>query len=71
MVTGRFESGGNGLVNYRLYQLDGAGRITTAEWVEAADDEEACRKARAEYSSGRFELWQQKRLVDCSDADAA
>ena len=53
------------LLHYRLYLLDGAGRISTAEWLEAADDEEACRKARAQCPSGNFELWQRHRLVDC------
>ena len=52
------------LLNYRLYQLDGAGSITAAEWLEAADDDEACRKARAQYPSGRYELWERYRLVE-------
>ena len=57
------------MLNYRLYQLDGAGRINAAEWLEAVDDDEACRKARAQYSRGKYELWQQQRLVDCIDDD--
>jgi len=51
------------LQNYRLYRLDGAGRISEAEWVEAADDSEARSKAQAQCRSGRFELWQRERLV--------
>lgn len=49
--------------NYRLYRLDGAGRISNAEWVEATDDEEARSKALGECPSGRFELWERKRRV--------
>jgi hypothetical protein len=51
------------LPNYRLYRLDGAGRISTADWVDAADDAEARSKAAAQCPSGGFELWQRKRLV--------
>ena len=49
---------------YRLYRLDGAGRINGAEWIDAADDDEARQRARDECSSGRYELWQRSRLVD-------
>ena len=56
-------TGESGLPNYRLYRLDGAGRISNAEWVEAADDSEARSKAVAQYPSGGFELWERKRLV--------
>ncbi|MGE5564109.1 MAG: hypothetical protein ACM3ZV_12520 [Bacillota bacterium] len=47
---------------YRLYRLDGAGRISTAEWIDAADDE-AARRLAFDQSSGRYELWQRNRLV--------
>lgn len=50
------------LPTYRLYRLDGAGRISAAEWIEAADDEDACAKARQ--FCGRFELWERNRLVE-------
>ena len=56
--------------NYRLYRLDGAGRISNAEWVEAADDSEARSKAVAQCRSGAFELWQRKRLVHRTDGPA-
>jgi hypothetical protein len=52
------------LPNYRFYRLDGAGRISSAEWIDAADDEDARQKARAEASSGRYELWDGRRLVE-------
>ena len=56
-------SGGAALPNYRLYRLDGAGRISAAEWIEAADDDAARASARRE-CAGRFELWQRNRLVE-------
>ena len=46
-----------------MYRLDGAGRISTADWIEAADDDEARSKAGALCASSRFELWNGKRLV--------
>jgi hypothetical protein len=58
-----FECGGFALPTYRLYRLDGAGRISNAEWIEAADDEEARSKAQGQ-SFGRYELWERHRLVE-------
>ena len=51
---------------YRLYRLDGAGRISGAEWIDAADDDDARSRARAEVSSGSYELWERYRLVERS-----
>ncbi|NUQ18629.1 MAG: hypothetical protein HOP95_09290 [Sphingomonas sp.] len=51
---------------YRLYRLDGAGRISGAEWVEAADDDDARSKARSQSSSAGYELWERYRLVERS-----
>ncbi len=50
--------------NYRLYRMDGAGGISSAEWLEAADDESASRRA-AELcvDGGVVELWVRDRLV--------
>ena len=50
--------------NYRLYRLDGAGKITNAEWIEAAGDDDARTTARARSDSGSFELWDKNRLVE-------
>lgn len=55
------------MLTYRLYRLDGAGRIDSAEWLEAASDDEACRMASDRYPTGRYELWEGRRLVDCTD----
>lgn len=50
--------------NYRLYRLDGAGKILNAEWIEADGDEAALRDARTRAQSDSFELWEQNRLVE-------
>ena len=50
------------MTTYRLYRLDGAGRIVAAEWIEAADDVQA-RIEAGKQSSGRYELWDRNRLV--------
>lgn len=48
---------------YRLYRLDGASKIDSAEWIEAEADEPAVGEARARFPDGGFELWQGQRLV--------
>ena len=49
--------------NYRLYRLDGAGKITSADWIDAEADEQALEQARDHAGGGRFELWERERLV--------
>ena len=52
------------MAGYRLYSLDGTGRITgAAQVIEAPSDEEALALVRAQAESGRFELWHGRRLV--------
>jgi hypothetical protein len=51
------------LPTYRLYRIDGAGKITSAEWIEAPDDSRALDMVRERSAGGRFELWQRERLV--------
>jgi hypothetical protein len=53
------------LPSYRLYRLDGAGHISAADWIEAANDEEARSTATAQVR-GKYELWNGKRLVERS-----
>lgn len=48
---------------YRLYRLDGSGKIDTADWIEAADDDAAVTEARARFPTGGFELWHRQRLI--------
>ena len=56
--------------NYRLYCLDGSGRITgVPELIEAPSDEAAMAEARA-LDLGICELWQGRRLVGKLGADA-
>jgi hypothetical protein len=52
------------LPNYRLYRLDGAGKITNAEWIEASADGDALEEAKSRCNSGSFELWEKNRLVE-------
>jgi hypothetical protein len=51
------------LPSYRLYRLDGAGNIVSADWIAADADDEAERYARESSPDGRFELWERGRLV--------
>jgi hypothetical protein len=51
------------LVSYRLYRLDGAGKISSAEWIEATDDEDAARQARLRAKDGTSEVWERNRLI--------
>jgi hypothetical protein len=51
------------LPSYRLYRLDGAGKITTAEWIEAPHDDDALRQARELDRAGIYEIWDRNRLV--------
>ena len=56
---------------YRLYCLDGTGRITLAEWIDASDDEDAVRQAH-ELKRGalKCEVWLGSRLVATLDGQA-
>jgi len=49
---------------YRLYRLDGAGKITSGEWIAADADDEALHEARRLMDGASFELWERRRLVD-------
>ena len=54
---------GAGMIEYRLYRRDGAGRILTApEVIIAQDDQEAIRRVR-ELLAMPCEVWQESRLV--------
>jgi|tagenome__1003787_1003787.scaffolds.fasta_scaffold16818229_1 hypothetical protein len=52
---------------YRIYRLDGDGRIRGAEWLDALNDRWALEGARAIAEAGTcpggFELWQRDRKV--------
>ena len=51
------------LANYRLYCLDGANKVASAEWIEADDDEAAIEVARGMHEGQHCELWQGRRMV--------
>ena len=51
------------LPTYRMYRLEGDGRIAGADWLEAADDRAAILQARDKTADARFELWEGPRLV--------
>jgi hypothetical protein len=51
------------MTDYRLYCLDGVGKIGTGEWIEATGDAEAIMLVRAKKLSVCCELWLANRLV--------
>jgi hypothetical protein len=51
------------LGTYRVYRLDGAGKISSAEWIEALDDEDARLKAKDQLDGASYELWDRNRLI--------
>lgn len=54
---------------YRLYCMDGAGRIRDAEWFEAADDASALAVAAEMHPDAlRCEVWCGTRLVGALDS---
>jgi hypothetical protein len=60
------------MADYRLYCIDGAGRVDLAKWFAADSDEEAIGKARMMRNDGSgCELWHKSRLVAKLNADGA
>ena len=55
--------GAANMPDYRLYCLDGVGKITSGEWIEATGDAEAIMIVRTKKLSLRCELWHENRLV--------
>ncbi|QNM83449.1 hypothetical protein H8M03_03695 [Sphingomonas sabuli] len=49
--------------DYRLYRLDGAGNILSAEWLREPDDDSAVRPVTDLRLHGPAELWRGQRLV--------
>jgi hypothetical protein len=50
--------------DYRLYCLDGDGHIGLADWIDAADDGQAIKKAHEiRPDAYRCEIWHKTRLV--------
>jgi len=55
------------LVTYRVYCLDGTGKIATAEWLEAVDDADALIILRERRYPLQCELWERERFVGSVD----
>lgn len=56
------------MAGYRLYRLDGASKVASAEWIDVDDDPAAIAVARERNDGYECELWQGRRLVarlDC------
>ena len=53
------------MAEYRVYVLQGDGRLGLADWIEAPDDEAAIAEARKliPHKGDRCEVWRDKQLV--------
>ena len=51
------------MATYRLYCLDGVGKVASAEWVEADGDDAAMALAEKRRGGRACELWQGNRLI--------
>ncbi len=52
------------MADYRVYCMDGSGKITLAHWVQASDDDEAiCKTQALKGDALRCEIWLKSRLV--------
>lgn len=51
------------MATYRLYCLDGVGKVASAEWLEADSDDGALSAADAIRNGRACELWEGARLV--------
>ena len=56
---------------YRLYCLDGADKVVSAEWIQADDDGAAIESAQDMHGGRKCELWQGERLVAVVDGRSA
>lgn len=59
----RIQAEGELLPNYRIYFLNGQGRIVRALDIDCADDDEARLKARELAVAEPVELWERTRLL--------
>ena len=60
---GGAETGFEKVTGYRLYCLDGANKVASAEWIDADDDDSAVEAAKVQMDGQDCEVWQGKRLV--------
>jgi hypothetical protein len=59
----RVAAGGLHMPAYRVYCLDGAGKVWAAEWIQAESDSAALGAAREFAGSAHCEVWLGQRLV--------
>jgi hypothetical protein len=65
----RAGTAGDPVTAYRLYRLDGSGKIDSAEWIEADADDTAIDDAHMRFPDGSFELWHGQRFVGSGRTD--
>ena len=58
------------MATYRLYCLDGVGKVASAEWIDAESDDDAIAAAERMRGGRMCELWQNSRLVARLDEGA-
>jgi len=63
VVRGTSSSWVSTVAGYRLYCLDGASKVASAEWIDADDDEAAIEVAKDMMNGYECEVWQGRRLV--------
>jgi hypothetical protein len=51
------------VANYRIYCLDGANKVASAEWIHADDDAAALEVVTERHAGYKCEIWDGKRLV--------
>lgn len=51
------------VTGYRLYSLDGANKVASAEWIEADDDNAAIEVAKTMMEGHDCELWSRSRMI--------
>jgi hypothetical protein len=51
------------VANYRIYCLDAANKVASAEWIEAEDDDHAISIVSERHDGYKCEVWDGKRLV--------
>jgi hypothetical protein len=62
-ASGDEKTGFGRVAYYRLYSLDHANMVASAQWLEADDDAKAIEAAKEKMNGQDFELWQRSRLV--------
>jgi hypothetical protein len=57
------------MADYRLYSLDGEGRINLADWIKADNDEQAIARARQlKLGARKCEIWKRNKLIATIEA---